>query len=119
SFSYALITGAGDNGSFTISGNQLKTAQSFDFEAKASYSIRLRTTDLGNQSFEKQLTITITNANDAPTDIALDTANIDENKPSGSNVGNFSTTRNLRISVRPRPLGLLGVLAGNSHHLHC
>ena len=42
-FTYSLVSGTGstDNASFTISGNQLLTAASFDFEAKNSYSIRV------------------------------------------------------------------------------
>jgi hypothetical protein len=91
---YSLVAGAGDtdNGAFQITGDTLKTNQSFDFEAKSSYSIRVRSTDSGGQSTEKQFTITITNVNDPPTDIALSNANVDENKPSGTDVGTFSTT---------------------------
>ena len=46
-FTYTLVTGTGstDNGSFTINGNQLKTAASFNYETKNSYSIRVCTTD--------------------------------------------------------------------------
>jgi len=59
SFTYTLVTGTGsaDNGSFTIAGNQLKTASSFDFEAKSSYTIRIRSTDQGGLYFEKTFTI--------------------------------------------------------------
>ena len=48
-FTYSLVSGTGstDNASFTISGNQLLTAASFDFEAKNSYSIRVRATGSG------------------------------------------------------------------------
>jgi len=94
SFTYTLVAGAGsaDNGSFTISGNELKTAESFNFEAKASYSIRVKTTDSGSAGFEKQLTITVENVNDPPTNILLSKSNIDENEPAGTEVGAFSTT---------------------------
>ncbi len=67
---FALVAGTGDsdNAAFTIGGNQLKTAQVFDYEVKSSYSVRVRVTDSGSPplSFEKQLTVTITDANDAP-----------------------------------------------------
>lgn len=67
---YALVSGAGssDNASFSIAGNALKAAVAFDFEAKASYSIRVKTTDsgVGNMTFEKVLTITVANENEAP-----------------------------------------------------
>ncbi|MCH4902840.1 hypothetical protein GSN00_00115, partial [Cylindrospermopsis raciborskii CHAB3438] len=67
-FTYSLVTGTGsiDNSSFTIVGNQLRTAAAFDFETKKSYSIRVRSTDQGGLSFEKQLTINVTNVNEAP-----------------------------------------------------
>jgi PKD repeat protein len=66
---FTLVTGTGstDNASFTISGTSLKTAASFDFETKASYSIRVRVTDSGSLTFEKALTITVSNVNEAPT----------------------------------------------------
>ncbi|MFN9614075.1 MAG: cadherin domain-containing protein, partial [Dolichospermum sp.] len=65
-FTYSLVTGDGatDNSLFTITNNQLKTNFVFDFEAKNSYSIRVRTTDQGELSLEKQLTIGVTDLND-------------------------------------------------------
>ena len=73
-FSYSLVSGEGDvdNASFTIdaSGN-LKIASLFDYEAKSSYAIRVRTTDEGGLWFEKQFTISVTDANEAPTDLAI------------------------------------------------
>ena len=63
-FTYSLVPGAGDTGnaSFNISGNQLRSAAVFDYETKNSYSIRVRTTDLGGLFFEKAFTITITSS---------------------------------------------------------
>ncbi|HLF76438.1 MAG TPA: cadherin domain-containing protein, partial [Dehalococcoidia bacterium] len=65
-FTYTLVSGAGssDNGSFSINGNNLLTAASFDFETKSSYSIRVRTTDAGVLSFEKQFTIAVVDVNE-------------------------------------------------------
>src|SRR6202012_574109 len=77
---------------FEISGNVLKAKESFNFEAKSSYSIRVRTTDSDGKSFEKKFTITVVNADDAPTGLALSKAEIDENEPAGTAVGTFSTT---------------------------
>ncbi len=61
-FSYALVAGIGstNNASFTISGSFLKTGASFDFETKSSYTIRVKVTDAGGLTFEKQFTITVT-----------------------------------------------------------
>jgi hypothetical protein len=91
---YTLVSGAGDtdNSSFQISGSTLQTNARFDFETKDSYTIRLKADDGNGGTFEKSFTISITNANDAPTDIALSKSDIDENRPSGTAVGTFSTT---------------------------
>ncbi|HEX3735342.1 MAG TPA: cadherin domain-containing protein, partial [Solirubrobacterales bacterium] len=80
------------NGSFEISGSELKTKASFDFETKSSYAIRVKTTDAGGLSFEKELTVAVENADDPPTDIALSPATIKENEPAGTEVGALSST---------------------------
>jgi hypothetical protein len=61
-FTYTLVSGAGpaDNASFTVSGNQLVTADAFDCNAKSSYTVRVRSTDEAAQSSEQAFTITIT-----------------------------------------------------------
>ena len=93
-FTYSLVSGAGstDNASFTINGDQLLTAASFNYEAKSSYSIRVRTTDQGGLWFEKALTITVTNVNETPTDVNLSSSSIMESQPVGTAVGTLSTT---------------------------
>lgn len=67
-FSYMLIAGAGDvdNGSFTISDNKLFLAVTPDYEAKDSYSIRVRSTDSGGLYVEKTFTIHVTDVNEPP-----------------------------------------------------
>jgi len=64
-FTYTLVSGTGDtdNGSFNILGSSLRTSESFDYETKNSYSIRVRSTDNGGLWVEKQFIITITNVN--------------------------------------------------------
>ena len=61
-FVYSLVAGTGgdDNASFSILGSNLKAAAVFDYETKASYSIRVRTTDSSGLYFEKVFTITVT-----------------------------------------------------------
>ena len=67
-FTYSLVTGDGDTGnaSFEISGDQLLSNESFNFEVQSSYSIRVRTTDLGGLFFDKIFTITVLDINDVP-----------------------------------------------------
>jgi sulfatase modifying factor 1 len=63
---FSLVAGEGsaDNASFTIDGNQLRTTGPFDFETKASYAVRVRTTDAGGLFTEKAFTITVTDVDD-------------------------------------------------------
>jgi hypothetical protein len=94
SFTYSLVSGTGDtdNAAFNISGNQLRAAASLDFETKSSYSIRVRSTDQGSLTVDKVFVITVTNVNEAPTNIALSTTSIAENAGANAVVGTLSTT---------------------------
>ena len=69
SFTYTLVPGVGsaDNASFEIVGGELRTATTFDFETRAAYSVRIRSTDSGGLMTEKALTITVRNIKEAPT----------------------------------------------------
>jgi ELWxxDGT repeat protein len=95
-FTYSLVTGAGstDNSLFTIVGNQLKTNAVFDFETQNSYSVRVQTTDQGGLTTEKQLTLAVTNVNEAPTNLALSANTITENvnTTAGVLIGNITIT---------------------------
>jgi len=91
-FTYALVSGDGDtdNASFIIEGNVLKTAAPFDYEAKSSFSIRVRSTDQGGLWTEKVFTVTVGNVNEFPVDIVLSNASVRENQPIGTPVGVFT-----------------------------
>ena len=93
---FALVNGAGDadNGSFTIVGNQLRTAAVFDFEVKSSYTVRVRARDESGAAFQKALAISVTNVeeNRAPTNIALSPATVAEDEPAGTAVGALAAT---------------------------
>lgn len=93
-FSYSLVSGGGsaDNAKFSIVGNTLVTNAPFDYETQTSYSIRIRTTDQGGLSFEKQLTITLTNVNEAPTNISLSANSLAENNSNPTTVGTLGAT---------------------------
>jgi len=57
-FTYTFVSGTGDadNASFSIVGNTLKTTVAFNYEAKSSYSIRVRSTDAGGLTTETSFT---------------------------------------------------------------
>ncbi|MEI6527966.1 MAG: cadherin repeat domain-containing protein, partial [Planctomycetota bacterium] len=72
-FTYTLASGTGDNdnAAFNIAGNTLRASNSFDFETKSSYKIRIRSTDQGGLFTEKTFTVSVNDVNEAPTDIVL------------------------------------------------
>jgi len=72
-FTYSLISGTGDrdNSSFTINGDKLNINASPNFEAKSSYNVRLRSTDQGGLSVEREITFAVNDLNDAPTALSL------------------------------------------------
>ncbi len=74
-FNYSLVAGAGstDNHLFTIQDNQLLSNTIFDFETKNLYNIRVRTTDSGGLSYEKELSINVTNITEIPTGFNFNT----------------------------------------------
>jgi RHS repeat-associated protein len=63
SFTYTLVAGSGaaDNNSFSISGSNLIINSSPNYEAKSSYSLRLRSTDQGALFTEKEFTFLVNN----------------------------------------------------------
>jgi RHS repeat-associated protein len=89
----SLVAGTGDthNNAFTIVGNQLRINHAPDFESLSSYSTRVRTTDNAGASFEKVFTVSITNVNEAPTQLNLSTNSVAENSALGTTIGNLST----------------------------
>ena len=97
-FTYAKVEGEGsdDNSSFRIVDDQLLSNEVFDFETKASYTIRISTTDEVGASFEQTFVIQVEDydetVNQPPTDITLDNITIPENSSVGAQVGRFSTT---------------------------
>jgi ELWxxDGT repeat protein len=63
-FTYTLLNDAG--GRFAISGNQVVVANGtlLDFETAQQHTVRIRTTDSTNLSYERDVTINVSNVND-------------------------------------------------------
>lgn len=89
-FTYSLVSGAGsgDNASFTIAGDQLRTATTIDFETKPIFTIRIRSTDQGGLFVEKQFLINVSDGADNPGAISFTSGNFDV----GEGAGNASIT---------------------------
>ena len=71
---FTLINGDGsndaDNSSFTISGTSLIINSTADYEAKTSYNLYINVND-GANDFAKAFTISVTNINEAPSDLGF------------------------------------------------
>ncbi|MDA0986133.1 MAG: Ig-like domain-containing protein [Bacteroidetes bacterium] len=93
-FTYSLVSGAGsnDNASFQIVGDKLKSNAIYNYEVKSSYTIRVQTLDQGALSFQRIIPITIKDANDTPTNIAINDSTILENLPTNTTIGTLSST---------------------------
>jgi VCBS repeat-containing protein len=102
SHTFELASGDGDtnNNNFIIDGNNLKTFTSFDFETQESLSIRVKTIDEVNQSFEKVFTINIINVNDISLESVVTNSYCEGNTSNGSiTISNISnTTGNIEFS---------------------
>ncbi|WP_413655269.1 Ig-like domain-containing protein [Nocardioides sp. Bht2] len=85
---YRLISGAGDadNASFTISGDELLTAVSFDHEATPSATVRVEVTRAGVVQ-EQALEVQVTDVNEEPTGFDLSVVNVPDGAPAGFVVG--------------------------------
>lgn len=91
-YRYNLVGSAADNALFLINGDTLVTAASFDFEARDSYTVQVKTTDAAGATFTQTLSLQVTDANDGPTDLLLDGAIIAENLDAFSTIGTCGTT---------------------------
>jgi large repetitive protein len=101
SFAYALVTGTGDtdNTAFTIVGNKLQLTAAADAETKASYSVRVRSTDLAGNSFETSQSIAVNDVNEFALSAISDSNSvgnaIDENSVTGTVVGITASAQDL------------------------
>jgi hypothetical protein len=86
-FTYTLVSGGPDNGFFDILGNQLVARGSLNFESQNVFQINVRTLDSGGLSFTQAFTITVTNVNEAPTNINAPALTVAENPPNGTSIG--------------------------------
>lgn len=92
-FTFSLVTGEGatDNAAFRIEGTQLKAAETFDYESKSSYSVRIRVTDNDGLYFEQVFTIGIRDVAEGPESIRFTPQSVYENTEPGALVGTLSS----------------------------
>jgi hypothetical protein len=89
---FSLVDDAG--GRFTVDGPNLVVTNGvqLDYETSASFAIIVRVVDAGGLALERNFTISVNNVNETPLEVNLSQSSIDENQPSGTIIGSFSTT---------------------------
>ncbi|MEQ8471573.1 MAG: cadherin domain-containing protein [Marinoscillum sp.] len=85
---YSLVSNPGFK--FRIVDDRLEANAFFNFESTESYDITIRTTD-GDEDFEKEVTISINDINDVPTNVGLTSTSITENNEVGDLIGIIGT----------------------------
>jgi len=63
---FSLPPGIDNNNLFNISGTSLRANNSFDFESRSSYSIKVRATDALGLTFDKAFAISVTDIDETP-----------------------------------------------------
>ena len=92
SYTYSLSGSDATNFSIMNTNQLVSRTANFDFETKATYDITITSDDRDGGTFMKDFTISITDSNDPPTDIALSSNVVSRNAPIGTVIGNFSAT---------------------------
>ncbi len=91
-FQLVAGTGADDNASFTIVGNELRTAAPLNFESGATRSIRIEGMNAAGTKVSKAFAITVGDLNDNPLAVSLSNAMVAELQSVGTRVGTFTTS---------------------------
>jgi hypothetical protein len=79
-------------GRFAINAGNLVVAGSLDYETATSHQVTVRVTDSGGNTYDKVLTVNVSNVNETPTDIALSANSVAENSAANTIVGALSAT---------------------------
>src|SRR5262249_26037827 len=75
---------------FALVGSEIRVAGAIDYEAAAFQSITIRATDASGLTFDKSLTISVSNVNEAPTNILLSNFSVAENSSIGALVSTLT-----------------------------
>eukprot|EP00117_Sycon_ciliatum_P021146 scpid22649/ scgid18623/ Cadherin-related tumor suppressor; Protein fat len=98
---YTLLNSA--NGRFIITGDDLYTVGSLNYEVTKTLTIRVRTTDSGTPalSYEKDIVIRVINVNEKPTSMHITSDQVDENSASDTAIGSLSTQDPDNVGATP------------------
>jgi hypothetical protein len=89
-FTYELVPGVADNGPFAIEGDKLLAVGPLNFESRASYEVRVRSTGVDGSAFNATFLVRITDVAETPYALAISNTTIPENLSVGSLVGELN-----------------------------
>lgn len=94
-FNNWTITGGNTGGAFALNASSgvitVANASAIDFETSSTFNLTVTVSDGASTSAGQSVTINVSDANEAPTDISLDNLTVAENS-AGAVVGNLSTS---------------------------
>ena len=90
-YTFALPEGRGNNGDFTLDGNELQTSREFDFEQTPTRTVVVVASN-ADGSYEEIIELTVGNLPEPPTEITLSSEEIAENQPVGTTIGQLNAT---------------------------
>ncbi len=90
-YTFTLPGARGNNGAFSIVGNELRTDQKFNFENTPTRTVVVVASN-ADGPFEETIALTIGNLPEPPTEITLSSTTIRENEPIGTTVGALTAT---------------------------
>ena len=90
-----MVDGSGNpvtDGNFEIVGDEIrvKAGATIDYETATSHDLRVQVTDSGGNSYAEDVTVTVNDLNEAPTDITVGGGAVDENAVTGTVVATLS-----------------------------
>src|SRR5205085_8182129 len=89
---YTLVDDAGGRFAVDASTGALTTTAAFDYETDTGFSVTVRATDPDGLSVDHTFAIGVNDVNEAPTNLGLDHASVNENTPAGTLVGTVSAS---------------------------
>jgi hypothetical protein len=89
-FTYELVPGVADNVPFAIEGDKLLAVGPLNFESRASYEVRVRSTGVDGSTFDATFLVRITDVAETPYGLAISNTTIPENLSVGSLVGELN-----------------------------
>jgi Ca2+-binding RTX toxin-like protein len=92
--SYSLTNNAGGRFAINATTGVITVANGtlLDYESATSHAITVRVTNQAGLTFDKALTVSVTNVNEAPTNATLSNANVTEHSANGTVVGTVAGT---------------------------